>query len=55
MKPHSVTELLSCKTGKFLKIDTPQNICNSFPVDLYEVKTENIPALYQNPQRIRNH
>ena len=27
------------------KIDTPQNICNSFPEDLYEVKTENIPAL----------
>lgn len=33
------------QNGKILKIDTPQNICNSFPEDLYEVKTENIPAL----------
>ena len=33
------------QNGKILKIDTPQNICNSYPEDLYEVKTENIPAL----------
>lgn len=33
------------QNGKILKIDTPQNICNGFPEDLYEVKTENIPAL----------
>ena len=30
---------------KNFKIDTPQNICDSYPEDLYEVKTENIPAL----------
>lgn len=33
------------QNGKFLKIETPQNICSSFPEDLYEVKTENIPVL----------
>jgi hypothetical protein len=30
---------------KNLKIDTPKQICKDFPKDLFEVKTENIPAL----------
>jgi ABC-type multidrug transport system ATPase subunit len=33
------------QNGKFLKIETPQNICKSFPEELYEVRTENIPVL----------
>ena len=33
------------QNGKILKIDTPKQICKDFPKDLFEVKTENIPAL----------
>lgn len=33
------------QNGKILKIDTPKNICSSFPEELYEVRTENIPVL----------
>jgi ABC-type multidrug transport system ATPase subunit len=33
------------QNGKILKIDTPKQICKDFPKHLFEVKTENIPAL----------
>lgn len=33
------------QNGKILKIDTPKQICKDFQKDLFEVKTENIPAL----------
>lgn len=31
--------------GKILKIDSPENICKSFPEELLEIKTDNIPML----------
>lgn len=33
------------QSGKILKINTPEKICKDFPETLFEVKTENIPAL----------
>lgn len=33
------------QNGKILKIDTPKNICRDYPKDLFEIKTENTPAL----------
>lgn len=33
------------QSGKILKIDTPENICQSFPEELLEIKTDNIPML----------
>ncbi len=33
------------QNGKILKINTPKQICQDYPKDLFKIKTENIPAL----------
>lgn len=40
--------------GKILSIDTPENIIQAYPDDLYEVKAENMYALLKNLERYEN-